>query len=364
MNFIRENILKIVTFVVILVVVIIVFSFVFKGNGSSHSRSYTSIEQNLKNSAIKYANKNKKLLPKDDSEQTKITLNTLINAKYIKEVYAVDDSNTKCSGYVNILKKDDKYKFIPYIKCGKYYETSSISDYIKNHESVVSNDDGLYKYGEKYVFRGEKPNNYLSIGEKLYRIMEIDEDNSLKLISTKRYDNTTVWDDRYNVEVNKSYGINDFAKSRLKETLDEAYKSEYFTDEERGFMVPHSICIGKRYLNDNSIDGKAECSNVYQNQNISLITINEYARASVDPNCTSSKSESCSNYNYLQTITSSFKTMTAVADNTYQVYRIDYGTAEAGKASSSVTIYPVIYLDKLTLYANGDGTKENPYTIR
>ena len=61
MNFIRENILKIVTFVVILVVVIIVFSFVFKGNGSSHSNSYTSIEQNLKNSAIKYANKNKNI---------------------------------------------------------------------------------------------------------------------------------------------------------------------------------------------------------------------------------------------------------------------------------------------------------------
>ena len=66
MNFIRENIVKIVTFIIILVVVIIVFSFVFKGVGSSKVNTYAQMEENLKVAAEKYANKNTKLLPKDE----------------------------------------------------------------------------------------------------------------------------------------------------------------------------------------------------------------------------------------------------------------------------------------------------------
>ena len=53
MNFIRENIVKIVTFIVILVVMIIVFSFVFKGTGSSKSNTYSQMEENLKVAAEK-----------------------------------------------------------------------------------------------------------------------------------------------------------------------------------------------------------------------------------------------------------------------------------------------------------------------
>ena len=79
MNFIRENIVKIVTFIVILVVMIIVFSFVFKGTGSSKANTYSQMEENLKVAAEKYANKNVKLLPKDEKEQSKINTDTLIN---------------------------------------------------------------------------------------------------------------------------------------------------------------------------------------------------------------------------------------------------------------------------------------------
>lgn len=364
MNFIRENILKIVTFIVILVVIIIVFSFVFKGTGSSKANTYAQMEENLKNAAQRYATKNTKVLPKSEKEQSMINTDTLVNAEYIKELYSIDDENVKCSGYVLISKNGDSYTYIPHIKCGKYYETKTIADYIETNEQLATADDGLYKYGEKYVYRGENPKNFLKMGEKLYRIIEITEDNELKLISTTKYQDSFVWDDRYNIEKDRNYGINDYAKSRLKEGLEEVYKSDYFTEGEKSIIIPHSICIGKRYLDDQSIDGKTECATVYPDQKVSLINVSEYMRASLDSNCTNATSESCSNYNYFENISSYLKTITAVADNTYQIYKINYGIADASNASTTVAVYPVVYIDKNTLYAAGDGTEENPYTVR
>ena len=87
-------------------------------------------------------------------------------------------------------------------------------------------------------------------------------------------------------------------------------------------------------------------------------------RASLDSNCINTSSESCSNYNYFENISSYLKTITAVADNTYQIYKINYGTADVSNASTTVAIYPVVYIDKNALYAAGDGTEENPYTVR
>ena len=64
MNFIRENIVKIITFIVILVVVILICSFLFKGKGMSKASTYTQMEENLKVAAEKYANEKLKYYQK------------------------------------------------------------------------------------------------------------------------------------------------------------------------------------------------------------------------------------------------------------------------------------------------------------
>ena len=363
MNFIRENIVKIITFIVILVVVIIVFSFVFKGTGSSKASTYTQMEEKLKVAAEKYANKNTKILPKDEKEQTKVNTDTLINEKYIKELYSIEDENVKCSGYVLINKNVDDYKYTPYLKCGKYYETTSLVDYIKKNGTVVTSDDGLYQYKNKLIFRGENPNNFVKIDEGTYRIIEI-EDDKIRLISTDRYKDRVTWDNRYNINEEKYVGINNFEKSRLKDYLKDAYNSDFFSDAERKFMVSYDLCIGKRNLDDKSIDGVVECSNKYPDMKIGMLYASEYMRASIDQNCTSTSDLSCTNYNFFDSISSDFDTLTAVADDTYQFYFVDDGVLDVKKASSNFSFYPVINIDKNALYAGGNGTEENPYTIR
>ena len=306
------------------------------------------------NSNIKFDNS--KLTATPDKNQS--ILLTALNALKSKV------SNILLDGHFTLINKNgDDYKYVPYLKCGKYYETTSLVDYIKKNEPIVTSDDGLYQYNNKLIFRGEDPYNYVKIDEGLYRIIEI-EDDRIRLLSVDKYKNRINWDDRYNINEGKYVGINEFGKSRLKDSLEYAYNSDFFSDIERSFMVSYDLCIGKRELDDESIDGVVECSNKYPDMKIGMLYASEYMRGSIDPNCTSTSDLSCTNYNYFDSISSDFNTITAVADNTYQFYVVSGGVLNVKKASSNFTIYPVIYIDKNALYADGDGSYDTPYEIR
>lgn len=363
MGFFRDNILKFVIIFSVVIVLIIVFSFSFSKN-KTLDESYEEMENELKQAAINYSNSNKRLLPKEEGTLKKINLDTLVTAKKIKEPHAVEDSNVSCTGYVTIVMKNEKYIFKPYLKCGKYYETTTIASYIQDNENIVSQDDGLYKIEGKFVYKGENPNNYILLGEKLYRIIEINEDGELKIISTVKVNDNFVWDDRYNGEKDDNVGVNNYSKSRIKDSLNEVYKGEFFTDSDREKIIKHDLCVGKRSLSDYSIDGKAECSIIEKDQYVGLIQVNEYMRASVDPKCQSTNNPECGNYNYLYNISSYMRTLNAVSDNTYEIYYIDSGAASTTRASNSFIVYPVVYLDKDVLYKKGNGTYESPYVVR
>ena len=290
---------------------------------------------------------------------------------------ARENSNTKCTGYVDVVKKyDDKneYRYTPYIKCGKYYETKSIADYIKANDSVVTTGDGLYKINASYVYRGEYPNNNIKIGERLYKILEITDDGNLKLISTDIYDGEYYWDDRYNSSTQEYSGINDFSKSRIKETLigiynevetDEAYA--FFTSDEKDYINEHEFCVGKRSENDKSISFENECK-VTEKLYVGILSLSEYYRVSIDSGCKSIGDLECNNYNFLYSFDNkrinSFVTSTATSDDTYHYFYIKKGSLDINETADWEAIYPVIYTNSNILYKSGTGTVEDPYLIR
>ena len=371
MTFIRENLLKIVVFIIILIVVIVIFVFAFGGKKLMSGNSYSNMEKNMVSAAEKYVNRNKNLLPKDE-EVTKVNLDTLETAGFISKYSAVEDSSVVCSGYVEITASGDNYAYVPYLKCGKFYETKTIASYIKDNEPVVTVGDGLYKIGDTYVYRGENPNNYLKIGDRLYRIIEI-KDNELRLVSEEKLDVDFKWDDRYNIDKKENTGINDFSKSRLKETFDHIIKYnteddeseiKIFSDLEMEKMIAHDVCIGKRPFELGDISTTLECQQIEPNMKLSFVYVGDYARASIDPNCKTIFDPSCNNYNYLYTVSSVFRTITATSDNTYQIIYLYDGIAELSYASNSFNTNIVIYLGASSLYYSGDGSHKNPYTIR
>ena len=51
-------------------------------------------------------------------------------------------------------------------------------------ETVVTTGDGLYEddVEGRYVYKGANPNNYLTLGTDTYRIIAIEQDNTLKVV--------------------------------------------------------------------------------------------------------------------------------------------------------------------------------------
>ena len=236
MSFIRENLLKIT----VVIVLIVVLTVVFASCGSSvvtMTQRYEEMENNLKESTIKYTSEHTNYLPKNVGESTKFNMRTLVSNDAMKQLHAKEDSNVSCNGFVVITKKTEKtYKFTPFIQCGKYYETKTLANYIMDNEKVVTEDAGLYKYDENYVYRGEKPKNYLQIGDKTFRIISFNSEGVLRIVDTSSYAGTLVWDDRYNSSEEESVGINDFEKSRIKEYLNAHPSAKYM--EKTGVNSP------------------------------------------------------------------------------------------------------------------------------
>lgn len=384
MNWLRDNILKILIILGVTIVAIVILALVFKPKRDNvvSGTKYGELETKLQNAAIRYVDKHKKLLPTTTDNVTKIKLSTLISNNYIGKLVAVDNSSTKCDGYVEIAKINDEnedYRYTPFISCGEYYVTKTIGDYIIDAETKDGTfervtDAGLYKMGDEYIFRGENVNNYVSLNDHLYRVIKIDKDKSLQLISVDRTEDTYTWDDRYNVEKNREIGINTFIKSRLYDSLNHLYENKdddngekFFTSTEKDYIIEHDFCIGKRSLNDGNIYSGVECKETVP-MKVGLISLNEYARASIDTNCKSVFDKSCANYNYFSTLGKksnyNYFTLTGILDNTYGFYRIRYNEVIEAKASTSSQLYPVIYINNKSIYSSGTGVYTDPYVIR
>jgi predicted nucleic acid-binding Zn finger protein len=399
MNFIRDNIVKIglALLALIILTVVVVACSGRKTENAVGVSDYTNMENKMQSAAIKFVNKNQSLLPKTVDISKKIQIDTLISNNLMSELHAVEDSNVVCTGYVEITKKsEDKkdYRYTPYIKCGKYYETKTIGNYIISNEEIVESGEGLYKklvsveedeskadneennYKESYsyYFKGEYPNNYIVLGDRIYRIIEITEDKYLKVISTNKTYYSYTWDDRYNSEKKDYKGINNFEKSRIKDTLEFLYSNTnedngeiYFSDTEREYIVEHDFCTGKRSERNLTIDSESECDTT-SSLKVGLIGLNDYYRVSTDPGCTSIDKQECNNYNYLFSINNgisvTYTTLIGDADDTYSYYSISSGNLELKYANRQSYLFPVIYINNNILYMSGSGTKEDPYIVR
>ncbi len=369
MNFIRDNILKII------IIIIVIFLFIFGlsacskfSAGKPASSKYEEMENKLKEAAIKFTKENTRYLPQEVNESSKLNMRILVTNDKLAQFYANEDSSKACTGYVSITKKSEgTYSYVPFIKCGKYYETMTLSNYIKENDKVVTSDDGLYNYNNTLVYRGERAKNNLVINQRPYRIVSISENGEVRVVDTKKYTDRNPWDDRYNNTVGKEYGINIFEKSRLKDYLNSYYETdnEYFTDYLRSVIVPHDICVGPVPKDNSDFSGNVECQVVSENQYIGLLQANEYFRASIDSNCKTINNYECGNYNYMMNINQwSIVTQNPTLENSYQVLSISDGRVNYIRASSSFNIYLTFYLDANVLYNSGDGTVNNPYTLR
>ena len=351
-------------FMLIIIFLMVVVSCSSKGR----TYSYEEIEQILVQNTKKYYGYNKDLPA--INQKMEISMTDLVNKGVIKSISEyTQDEITSCSAKVTIYNNNGYYLYVPSINCGDKYKSKTLYDTLIN-DNLTESGNGLYKVNNEYIFKGDNVNNYIKLGNALYRVISINDDGTIRIIERKRNNsNITTWDDRYNSEENRNYGINNYyvngLSSRLRDKIIEIYEGDTYSNEIKAYFVSKESCIGKRSINELENTGVYECSVKSDKYPISTIALYEYFRASLDTNCSGIENEACKNYNYFSDSLNNFWTITADKDSTYRAFKIFSGSVELATVSNITGINIVTTLTNDVLINNeGNGSLNNPYIIK
>ena len=363
---IERKTLIILICIILLPIIFLVFLALIQGCGSKVN--HDTYLQKMESAALKYI-KDYDLTPSSEGSEVTVSLEELVDGKYIKSTKK-QLKDASCTGEVTIRLNGSQFKSnnggllnpIAHLNCVDY-ESITLKDKIMS--DITSSNSGVYAYNGGYIYKGDSVNNYLSLMGNLYLIIGIDSNGFVKLINTKKENEYIEWDNKYNIEALNSYGINSYIDSTVLKKLNSIYESintKYLEDKKK--LVSHNVCVGLRSKNNKQKVTDEECSNVLENQIISLPSITDYSLASLDENCTDVDSKSCINYNYFgHTLLSSW-TVTGVSDNTFEVYYYSNNLLSIKKASVSSRIMQVIYIDGNEIVKSGDGSRALPFEIQ
>ena len=257
-------------------------------------------------------------------------------------------------------------------------------------EIVVDSGDGLYKdiYEEgKYTYKGGNPNNYIKFNNNLWRILSINNDNTIKII----YEDTLgemMWADE----------CSDLAYNNIKSTKKgrEIKNIIYLAGDKGNCSVTWTQASLQKYLNNDYLSSLSDYEKIISydwnigipnidynlselissekgqvwNGKIGLITISEYLRANSNQSmCGIDKEyenrEICKatnwlykNYNWWTITNYTPDRIFYISEDNYFSYTNIMGVSK-GKTSN---IRPVLYLSPdITL--SGTGSASDPYII-
>ena len=202
----------------------------------------------------------------------------------------------------------------------------NLSSKIIDDTEIQTSDDGLYLINGNYVFKGKNVDNYILVGDVLFRIIRINSDKSMDLVMDE-YVNRIEW--------NKE--ITDYEKSSIKKYLEDKILPIVKSD----YLVKTSYCTDKIYELS-----EVSCSNKKSDSYIRLLGIDDYLNSLND------------NVSYI---------------NGDYVWLYNSGKNNAWHTtnnyisnSSPTNLYGVkgvITLKNSTTYLKGNGTVDNPYII-
>lgn len=357
----KKAIRGIVAFSVLAIIIIFVIKLVQDSKIGTNAS-----ERQLILAGQKYYKENSYLLPRINYESKTISSNALINSGFLKQTVDNNGVPKSCESYVTVTRVNGEFFYNPFVKCGTNDDTLLLYDKLVSmaRNEIKDGTNGLFKLDNRYVYRGDKPNNFVTFAGKLWRIIEIDSDRNIKMFYDGDFAKVRVWDNRYNPNILKTVGINDYQISRIRDYLISYLNNiDNFSNKSKSKLAYMNLCIAPRDLTNLSIDGSLECIQRQGNQLIGLPTVSEYLNASNDSSCPSDI-RACSNYNFMARV-KSFWTITPVLGTTEKVYRVytNEGLIERD-AISEHFVYPVIALKPDVAILNGEGTYKNPYILK
>lgn len=376
----RTKIIKMMGVIIVVIIIIVLIGFIISLT-SKKNYSYQEVEDMMKKAAEGYFSSHDNKLPSKASQKVEIDHSVLEEEKYMKPLEKY--FNDRCTGKVVVQKKEGTtYSYTTYLDCGDSYKTTELYKKVLNKNKIVTEGYGLYQYNGGYVYRGSNVDNYVKFEDSdiVWRILKMNSSNEITLVQNETTINSFSWDERYNNALEDNIGINTYKNSLISTIVDKLYHNKlkddsdsdylYYDDEPtiftkniRSKLLTFRSCIGKRSSSDTSRDGTPECSETIDTK-VSLLPVYDFLNASLDPNCKTTISPDCQNYNYL-TYDSGYWLANGSTLDTASVYSVgNQGYVQDYYANSQQGLKLVIRVGSDVMIEKGKGTKENPYIIR
>ncbi len=288
--------------------------------------------------------------------------------------------------------------------------TEKTSDTLK--ENVVTTGDGLYvdsTIDGRYIYKGGNPNNYIKLGDDLYRIMSIEKDGTIKVIrqesigemgwdpSKARYStnsedfcsnefsckawgsNVTTLDTTGKKVSQMPWEVNGTLKNlpEKEATLNTYLNNDFYnglSNDVKSLIVEGTWNVGPTAWSQTNLSESIKEESAYKwKGKVALMNVTDYVKASSNSECASVNdyyfrgTSSCKNdsnvHNYLYLNNRPWTLSPDSDSKPHQILAVGTDAAlysRGGNSGSAVN--PVFYLSSETKL-NGEGTETNPYTL-
>ncbi len=301
------------------------------------------------------------------------------------------------------------------MKCDKESSASKGMRTSDLKELVVTKGDGLYADSTeagRYVYRGANPNNYITLGSDMYRIIAVENDGTLKVIRNGSignmiFDNdyvrystivtdycnyssgcqvwgnkTTILDSSGNnvSQMPREVGGSLYNLPEAESTLNTYLNKEWYNNLDssvKSKIVTHMFNVGVVKSDETSLSNTiTQESNYKWKGKVGLMNVSDYVKASTNLSCTSVSTyvstSSCynnsatHNWIFAGPASSSYSwTITPYSDlSFYEVFIVHKygGSIYDNSADSSNGVAPVLFLSS-NIKLKGEGTTNTPYEI-
>ena len=206
---------------------------------------------------------------------------------------------------------------------------------IKDNETVTSG-DGLYSVGNQYIFKGANVNNYVSYSGLTWRIVRLNLDGSLYLVSQNSV-NDMFWgteNSNYKTSLVRKWLTNNGNNTGI------FYKSLYKSGE---MLAPVTMC-----LDEVPSISSFKCDEKIINDFVGLLSVSDYTMTMVN------------DATYLN---NGGEFWLSSMLNSEKVWMIKNGNFANDDITDAYGIRPTITLVNTTSYFRGNGSLEDPYVI-
>ena len=206
---------------------------------------------------------------------------------------------------------------------------------IQNNKVVQKDEVGLHQDTDGYYFKGNAESNYVMFFNKLYRVIRINDDNSVRMISE-------------NIEGSFMWGEDSHYKSSNVHTFLNKTKTEHsgiYLDTIPNYKKYLKIT---KYEEDKMVNDKIEFSDKTIKDYVTLLGLKDYTTAT-------------GKNSYLNNGKLFF--LIGFNEDKENLYVEDDGSIQSCDSLEGLGIRPVITLKKNMVVSGGNGSKDDPYVI-